>query len=258
MQNKRYPKITIITPSFNQGKFIRETIESVLSQNYPNLEYWVIDGGSTDDTCAILKSFGKKIKWISEKDRGQTDALNKGLKRSTGEIIAYLNSDDVYLPNTLFTVAEYFMAHQNAQWLTGDYFIIDTVGKKIQSYVATYKTVFREHLTLPLLLILNPIIQPSTFWRKSVQDKIGFFDTKLRYCMDYDFWLRAMKYSKPHVLKQHFSLFRIHGSSKGGAEYAKQFIEEYDVASMHTSNLFYLLLHKIHATSIVAAYTLIK
>lgn len=91
-----YPKISIITPSYNQGSFIKQTIDSVLNQNYQNLEYWVIDGGSTDKTVKILKSYGRKIKWISEKDKGQTDAINKGLKKITGDIIAFINSDDYY------------------------------------------------------------------------------------------------------------------------------------------------------------------
>lgn len=258
MSLKNLPKISIITPSYNQGRFIKETIESVLSQNYPNLEYWVIDGGSTDETITILKSFGKKIKWISEKDKGQTDAINKGLLRATGEIIAYLNSDDVYLPNTLNTVAEYAMNHPTAQWITGDYFIIDESGKKIQSFVAAYKKVLRTYLTLDLLLIMNPIIQPSTFWRRSLQQKIGLFDDKLRYCMDYEYWIRSFKYAPVHVLPNHFSLFRIHKNSKGGAQYTRQFTEEYDVASMHTQNLLLLLAHKLHAACIVIVYKLIK
>ncbi len=258
MQLKKYPKITIITPSYNQGRFIQETIDSVLHQNYPNLEYWVIDGGSTDGTVDILHSYGKKINWISEKDNGQTDAINKGLARATGEIIAYLNSDDVYLPNTLNTVAEYMLNNPTAQWLTGDYFIIDEYGKKIQSFVARYKRLLRSVLSLDLLLIMNPIIQPSTFWRTGLQQKIGLFDDKLRYCMDYDYWIRASKYAPVHVLLHHFSLFRIHRNSKGGAQYSKQFTEEYDVASMHTRNLFVLLAHKLHAACIVGAYKLIK
>ncbi len=99
MQKQHLPKISIITPSYNQGRFIKETIDSVLSQNYPNLEYWVMDGGSTDETVKVLKSYGKKINWVSKKDKGQTNAINEGLKKVTGDIIAYINSDDVYAPD---------------------------------------------------------------------------------------------------------------------------------------------------------------
>lgn len=252
------PKITIITPSFNQSAFIKETIDSVLAQNYSNLEYWVIDGGSTDETVSILQSYGDKIHWISEKDAGQTDALNKGFARATGEIISYLNSDDVYLPNTLHTVAEYFMAHPETGWVTGDYCIIDEKGREIQSFVVAYKRFLRSFLSLNLLLVANPIIQPSTFWRASVQQKVGLFDDKLHFCMDYEYWLRIMKLFPVQVLNNHFSLFRIHAQSKGGGQYKKQFVEEFDVASLHTANILLLFLHKLHATLIVVAYSLLK
>jgi glycosyltransferase involved in cell wall biosynthesis len=173
MTKPHYPKISIITPSYNQGQFIKETIDSVLDQNYPNLEYWVIDGGSTDNTVKILKKYGTKIKWVSEKDRGQTHAINKGLKKASGEIIAYLNSDDVYLPNSLFTIADYFMKHPDIMWLTGDYVIIDELGHQIQSGVAWYKRLFRTFPGRTSLMIGNYIIQPSTFWRSQVVKKLA-------------------------------------------------------------------------------------
>ena len=107
----KYPKISIITPSFNQGKFIRDTIESVLNQNYPNLEYFIIDGGSSDNTLDVLRQNQGYLTWVSEKDNGQADAINKGIRMSTGEIITFINSDDYYLPNTLFKVADLFLTH---------------------------------------------------------------------------------------------------------------------------------------------------
>ena len=107
------PTVSIVTPSFNQGRFIRETIESVLSQDYPAIEYMVIDGGSTDETVSILKSYGNRIFWISEPDSGQSDAINKGWKRATGEILTWLNSDDVYLPGAIAKAADYLQRHPN-------------------------------------------------------------------------------------------------------------------------------------------------
>ncbi len=258
MRKVNYPKISLITPSFNQGKFIKETIESVLSQNYPNLEYFVIDGGSTDNTLKILKSYGNKIKWLSEKDKGQTNAINKGLRKATGEIITYLNSDDMYLPNTLNTVAEYFMENDEAQWLTGDYFIIDEKGKKIQSYIASYKKILRRRPTFGRLTIANYIIQPSTFWRRSLLKDMGLLDESLHYCMDYDYWIRIIQKNKLHVLDNHFSLFRIHGQSKGGEKFEEQFKEEHQIVKKYIRNPVQLLFHRLHATAIVLAYKLIK
>ena len=258
MQKPQLPKITVITPSYNQGHFITETIESVLNQNYPNLEYIVMDGGSTDDTVKILKSYGKKFQWVSKKDKGQTDAINKGIKKATGDIICYLNSDDVFLPNTLNTVAEYFIAHQDAMWLTGDYFIIDAEGNKIQSFVAEYKKWLRRNPTMTKLSIANYIIQPSTFWRKELVKEIGVFDEDLHYCMDFDYWMRTIQKYPLHVLNSHFSLFRIHGNSKGGALYEKQFNEEHELVVKYVKSPLIRFVHKIHATLIVMAYKIMK
>lgn len=255
---QQWPKISIITPSYNQGTFIRETIESVLSQNYPNLEYWVIDGGSTDDTVSILKSYGSQLHWISEKDNGQTDAINKGLARVTGDIIAYLNSDDIYLPGTLEMVATTFIENPQALWISSDGLIINARGREIQRFVRLYKTILRFVGSAWLLAIANYIVQPSTFWRARVHAHIGQFDTSLRYCMDYDFWLRLSKYATPHFLARPLACFRIHGESKGGAQFEKQFIEEYEVARRHTTNGVILLLHKLHASAILCVYRMIK
>lgn len=253
-----YPKISIVTPSFNQGHFIKETIDSVLNQNYPNLEYIVMDGGSTDDTVKILKSYGNKIQWISKKDKGQTDAINKGIKKTNGEIVAYINSDDVMLPNTLHTVAEYFMKNEKAMWVSGDYFIIDAKGNKIQSFVASYKKILRNYPYAWVLSIANFIIQPSTFWRRSLTKEIGFFREDLHYVMDFEYWMRAIQKYPLHILPNHFSLFRIHGDSKGGALYAKQFAQEHEIVVEYVKNPVIRFLHKIHATLIVLSYKILK
>jgi len=258
MKKKDLPKISIITPSYNQGHLIKETIDSVLGQNYPNLEYIVMDGGSTDDTVKVLKQYNGKLDYVSKKDKGQTDAINQGIKKSTGDIIMYLNSDDVMLPNTLNTVGEYFNNNPKAMWLTGDYFIIDEQGKKIQSFVANYKKVLRNFPFFDVLSIANFIIQPSTFWRKELTKEIGTFDESLHLCMDYDYWMRTIQKYPLHVLPNHFSLFRIHGTSKGGTQYEKQFNEEHQVLTRYNHNPLIRFIHKIHATLIVLIYNIIK
>lgn len=250
--------MSIITPSFNQGAFIEETINSVLSQNYPKLEYYVADGGSTDETVSILKKYKKYLTFRSEPDRGQTDAINKGIGQTKGEIVAYLNSDDRYEPGALLTAGQLFAKHPTAPWLTGDYAIIDEHGVHIQSFVVWYKTVLRHTNSEQLLRIANYIIQPSTFWRRSVMKKVGTFDESLRYCMDFDYWLRLFKVAPPLICTQRLSAFRIHSSSKGGSAYTKQFEEEHQVVARSTSNPLILLLHKLHASAIVGAYKLLK
>lgn len=253
-----WPKISIITPSFNQGKFIRQTIESVLNQNYPNLEYLVIDGGSSDETISILKSYGKKFYWISEKDAGQTDAINKGLIKATGEVIGYLNSDDLLLPGAVQRVAEEFRNKPELMWLSGDYYIINKHGKKIQAFTVWYKKILRTFPYLPILSIANFIAQPSTFWRKKLHDEVGVFDQSLHYCMDYDFWLRCLQKYPLHILTIPLSVFRIHQASKGGSQFNKQFAEEHSVLRRYRTNRIILLLHKLHVSAIVMVYKFIK
>src|SRR5262249_46923914 len=127
-----YPRITIITPSFNQAQFFEQTIASVLDQNYPNLEYIIIDGGSQDHSVEIIRKYDHRLAyWVSEKDRGQTHAINKGLERATGDIIAYLNSDDFYLAGTLHRVAEYFQQHPDVDLLHGRCRTVNVNGEKI-------------------------------------------------------------------------------------------------------------------------------
>lgn len=251
-------KISIITPSYNQGKFIMQTIDSVLNQNYPNLEYIVIDGGSTDSTINILKKYKNKVKWISEKDKGQADAINKGIKMVTGDIIGYLNSDDIYLPQALKTVDDFFKLNPKAQWAMGDYSIINAEGRKIRPYVVWYKRFLRPFNSYKLLTFTNYIVQPSTFWRKNVIKTIGLFDDSLPYEMDYDYWLRIASKFPLYIIKKSLSLFRIHDSSKSGLHYLRQFEEEIKVLEKHNINKSIKLLHVIHNKIIIFLYNLMK
>jgi len=187
---KIYPKITIITPSFNQGQFIEKTILSILSQDYPNLEYFVIDGGSSDNTLQILEKYTERLTWISEPDRGQTDAINKGLRRATGDIVAYLNSDDLLSPNTLLEVGAIFAARPQTVWVTGQCLIVDENGREVRRLITMYKNILLRLRSFSLLLIMDYISQPATFWRRNIIEEIGMPNEKLHYVMDYEFWLR--------------------------------------------------------------------
>ncbi len=247
---KELPKISIITPSYNQCNFIEETIQSVLSQNYPYLEYIIIDGGSTDGTINILNKYTKKIIWSSKKDNGQTDAINKGLKKSTGEIVGYLNSDDLYLPGTLFKIAEYFTKY-DVKWLTGSCQVIDESGKEVRSQITAWKNFWLQNdyfkkNQFVLLLILNFISQPSTFWIRKTMRKIGMFDESLSFAMDYEYWLRLMKNYRLGILKEPLASFRIHSKSKSVMYSTRQFNEGYNIAKKYSNSYLIKFLHRVH------------
>ncbi len=182
------PLVTIVTPSYNQGRFIKETIISVLNQDYPNIEYIVMDGGSTDETVDILRKYGDRLTWHSEKDKGQTDAINKGLKLANGEILAYLNSDDVYLPGAVTHAVRYLISENpTSPFVFGEGYHITAEGSIIERYPT-------EPFDFQYLAETCFICQPTTFWKREVLDNIGLFDETLHYAMDYDYWIRIAKH----------------------------------------------------------------
>jgi glycosyltransferase involved in cell wall biosynthesis len=254
---KRQPKISIITPSYNQGKYIEKTILSVLGQDYQDYEYIVMDGGSNDGTIDILKKYGNRLKWISEKDKGQSDAINKGLIISKGKIVSYLNADDVLADNTLRFISEFFDRHPGIMWISGGYGIIDENGKKIRHAITYWKKIWLSlHKLLntgAILKIFNYIPQPSTFFRKEVFKKTGLFDTSLEFTMDYDLWLRIIKKYPLKVTYKTLSFFRIHNDAKTVVNVNKSFNESFLVASRYTKSATLLALHKLH--DILAIYT---
>lgn len=255
MDKKQLPKISIITPSYNQAIFIEQTIQSVLDQQYPLLEYWVIDGSSTDGTLQILKKYEKYLSWTSEPDKGQADAINKGLSRASGEVVAFLNSDDLYNPGSLQVAGEYFASHLDAQWLSGRCINIDSQGKPIRFMIRQYKNFWLRINSYKMLFVLNYISQPSTFWRRRLLDEVGYLNTSLYYTMDYEYWLRIGKHYQLHVLNKDLARFRIHSGSKSGATAHRQFDEELQVAMSYNKNQFLTGLHRIHLYLTVAIYT---
>jgi glycosyltransferase involved in cell wall biosynthesis len=179
----RLPTISLVTPSLNQGKFLRTTIESVLSQQYPGLEYFVQDGGSADESLAILREYEGRVSFVSEKDTGQAEAINRGLSRATGEILGYLNSDDLLLPGALRAVGETFASDPNLVMVYGQARFIDADGRPLGRCL-TQKWEPRR------LGDFCFVTQPAAFWRRRVGSEIGEFDESLRHTMDYDYWLR--------------------------------------------------------------------
>ena len=177
------PLVSIVTPSYNQGRFLKRTINSVLNQDYPNIEYIVIDGGSEDESVDILKEYKSLFEWISEPDRGQTHAINKGFARARGSILGYLNSDDVLYPGAISTVVEQFHKNPEVDMLYGKADYIDEEDKKTGIYNTDVYSFERNMFDCC-------ICQPACFWRKRIADIVGKFDEDLHYAMDYDYWLR--------------------------------------------------------------------
>jgi len=185
-KNSSYPKISIVTPSYNQGKFLERTILSILNQNYPNLEFIIIDGGSTDESLKIIKKYEKYLSyWVSEKDRGQSDALNKGFKMTTGEIIGWQNSDDIYLPGAFDKVAKFFKENSKIDIVYGNRFDIDEDDNIIgESRFVRFSKIVYQYDGLPFGT-------QSLFWRRALFSKIGYLDVELHFSMDYEYFLRA-------------------------------------------------------------------
>lgn len=252
------PRISIITPSFNQGRFIAQTVESVLSQGYPDLEYLVIDGGSTDETLGVLRRYGERIRWVSERDRGQSHALNKGLALATGEVLAFLNSDDCYRPGALLAVGRRFAQDQRIGWLTGKCGIIDPHGQATRGAITCYKNLWLALRSRTVLHVVNYISQPATFWRRRLWEQAGAFDERLHYTMDYDYWLRLGRQTPLGVIDRYLADFRVHPGSKGGTGVVRQFAEELATARRYTRSPLLLGLHALHARAIVGAYGLMR
>lgn len=244
---KKLPKISIITPSYNQGRYIEQTIQSVINQDYPNFEYLVIDGGSTDATLQILKKYSRKLRWISQKDKGQSDAINKGLKMSTGEIIGYLNSDDILEKGSLAKVAQFFDRFKEYSWVTGKCFIINDKNEKVRSFVTLYKNTFLKYFRSGTsLVITNYISQPATFWKREAVKKAGLFNESLHYSMDYDFWLRLWKSYKLGFIDEYLASFRTHETSKTVSNLSRQINENYGIVRRYSNSGTLVNLHKFH------------
>jgi GT2 family glycosyltransferase len=213
------PRISVITPSYNQGQYLEQTVRSVLLQDYPNLEYIVIDGGSTDESVEILKHYGSQIRyWVSEPDGGQSMAINKGLRQCTGDIIAYLNSDDYYLPGALHAVARAFMQQPGIDLVYGR---CDIVGEQNEKKGDQFGSVasFQDILDLwGVWWTKGQMVQPEVFWTRRIMDRIGLFHEHLTYAMDYDYWLRILR-AGSRVLRLDYPLaaFRLHGAQKSRA-----------------------------------------
>ncbi len=187
------PRISIVTPSYNQAQYIEQTLDSILSQGYPNLEYIVIDGGSTDGSAEIIKRYEKHLKfWVSEKDRGQTHAINKGMAHATGEVRAYLNSDDYYLPGTFDAVSEAWQAQPDTDLLHGRCRYVDETGHKIGGQFGDIQSLEEALDVWGVWWSKRQFVQPEVFWSARIAERVGPFRESLNLVMDFEYWLRII------------------------------------------------------------------
>ena len=202
---------SVVTPSFNQGRFIRANIESVLAQGRADVEHIVVDGGSRDDTVAILKEY-PHLKWVSEKDRGQSDALNKGIAMASGQWIVWINSDDYLLPDCLNRLAQFLETHPTARFVYSNTVYVDENNQETSRPKVCYT---RDNRTLYYWWRQGSGFgQPGSFFRKSLWEKYGPFDNDLHYTMDYDFWLKMSGHVEFLYLDACLATYRLHGASK--------------------------------------------
>ena len=220
-----WPKVSIVTPSYNQGKFIEETIRSVLLQGYPNLEYIIIDGGSTDNSVEVIKKYSSWLTyWVSEPDRGQSHAINKGWKMATGEIFAYLNSDDTYLPGAIMVAESFLTEHPDISMIYGNCNVVSEEGEIMWPYPV-------EEFDIKKMLFTNFIPQQTVFFRDHVLDEIGYLDESLHMVMDRDMWIRIGLKLKLKYIAVLLANMRMYASNKSTAQIASFLPERLRVIS---------------------------
>lgn len=201
--------VSIITPSYNQARYLEETMRSVLEQDYPHIEYIVVDGGSTDGSREIIQKYADRLAWwVSEKDRGQTDAINKGFARARGEVLAWLNSDDTYQPGAIREAVEFLRQNPQVGLVYGDANYIDEHGRVIGRFPAAqtdYRRLRQGYVHIP---------QQSAFFRADLWRKVGPLDDSFYFAMDYDLWVRLAREAPIVYLPRVWANFRLHSDAK--------------------------------------------
>ena len=234
--SSKIPKVTIVTPSFNQGEFLEETIQSVLNQTYSNLEYIIVDGGSTDGSVDIIKKYEDKLAWwVSEPDNGQSEAINKGFEHATGEIFNWLNSDDVLYPEAVRIAVHFMQKYPGREVVFGDRIVLDERGHILDAFepVSANKTIARFNFRIP---------QEATFFTSRVWRKVGGLNESLHFTMDADLWQRFMQETSFFHIPFLLGAFRDHPGSKSvyglGKTHDKEALKEIHYLRKHYSGAF--------------------
>lgn len=237
-----YPKISIVTPSYNQGQFLEDTILSVLGQGYPNLEYLIYDAASTDNSVEIIKKHENQLYyWVSEKDKGQADAINKGFAKATGEILMWLNSDDILMPNVLHFIAELYIEKGDGVYFGNCIHFKESSNGSLHSSGSNVKALFD---LIPLELV-DIIIQPSSFWSKKVWQKNRILDDTFHFGFDWEWFLRAKRNNIPfYSINKPIAMYRIHDAHKtgvGGKKRQEELLKIYEIYSPKYAALYELV-----------------
>lgn len=239
------PAISVVTPSYNQGRFLPECIESVLGQNYPALEYLIVDGGSTDQSVEVIRRHADRLAfWVSEPDHGQSDAINKGLARASGDLVAWINADDCYLPGSFLAVAEAYRRDPGASFYYGDGF---RVGEDGSARAAFFPDGPRPYDEAAMVFGMNYILQPAAFMSRASLGRAGHLDPDLHFGLDTDLWIRLARVAPPVPVAAYLALQREYETTKTASgsferiEELRRIAERYAGVSMTPGVLCYFL-----------------